>query len=544
MAASHSSTDPKPLYAGRLRLEDEAALANTRATKAFDQKTNQKVLVAIETKAQGQQLAKLSSASHAHLNPVVDVVEQDEDWLVISRDLEAVSLSKRIAETGKKQPVDAVRMALRIADAISHLHELGLTHGRVHPDNVLVGLVDVVEPSLVFGSQCSEAYVRPERRKTAEPLDPRDDTWSATALLYFMLTGNTPPAEGLESTDSLESTPIDDPLLREVLLHGLAKSPEKRAKTPFALKRELARWFIAHAADEPISLATPSQKPPPLPASIAPVPRISMGTHALLTANSQAPQSLRSTPTQTPPKPVWLRSVPLAVGAAVVGITVAWGIALLRKGESTVILKDKVVPNANATASGPIDLAEVPVTGKEQQPGDATASCVRGYLRDGTLVKVPQLDSICKSSELPHGLGTLRQAFATTMGATAGNLPKFDTLGWYSVPTLAGLRLACCGDTPTPLKLPDLTDVCGDFAPAVEELARAIGSSQSSIDSMVRRFNEAAVCAAKSGRAAGISSAAPSPVSERAFRELFASTQPATDASASSSTAATAPRAP
>lgn len=540
MAESPTSTDPKPLVADRLRLENEGELGSARVTKAFDVKTQQKVWVTVEPKTRNSKLALLGSASQAHLNPIVEILERDSDYLVISRDLQAKTLTQRISEIGKKTAVDAVRMVLRIADALSHLHDLGVSHGRVHPDNVLVGLVDLIEPSLLFGSECPEVYLRPERRGVDIPTDPRDDAWATTALLYYMLTGTTPPVDGLDSPETLVLSGIDDPKLAEVLFHGLAKSPEDRSKTLFALKRELARWFIAHAADEPIPASVVSQKPPPLPISIAPVPRASVGAKELLRAASKRPNAAHVTHSKAPPtKRGWLRSLPFAIGAAVLGIAVAWGMSILRKGEATVIVKDKIVPSESAepAASGPIDLAEVPVTGKEQPGGDAASSCVKGYLREGTLVKVPQLDTICKSAELPQGLGTLRQAFVTSVSAAVGNLPRFDTLGWYAVPTLAGLRQACCGDNVDSLKLPDLGDACPDFAAAVDDLARAISSS-SPLDAPMRRFQEAAVCAARSGRAPGISAAAPSPVSERAFRELFTPT-PSTPADGGTATVAT-----
>jgi hypothetical protein len=533
MAESPTSTDPKPLYLDRLRLVDNGELASNRATKAFDPKTQQKVFVAVEPKTRNPKLTLLQSASHAHLNPIVEIIEGDIDFIVLSRELEALTLAQRIAEIGKKSPVDAVRMVLRVADAISHLHELGVSHGRIHPDNVFVGLIDLVEPCLVFGSQSPKVYLSPEHRTATDPVDTNDDTWATTALLYFMLTGAAPPEDGFDSLESIDTLLIRDVKLREVLFHGLAKSTDSRAKTLLSLKRELARWFIAHAAEESVPPGVVSQKPPPLPASIAPVPRASMGAKELLGSVSKNPEALRGTPSRAPAKPVWLRSLPLAIGAAVLGIGVAWGLSILRKGEATVIVKDKIVANSatGATAEGPIDLAEVPVTGKEQeqQAGDATASCVKGYLREGTLVKVPQLDTICTSGELPHVLGTLRQSFATSVGANIPNLPRFDTLGWYAVPALAGLRQSCCGDNVTPLKLPDLGDDCRDFAPAVDELARAISGS-SPLDSAILKFQEAAVCAAKTGRAPGIAPAAPSPVSERAFRELFTTTNATPDA--------------
>jgi hypothetical protein len=434
-------------------------------------------------------------------------------------------------------------MALRVAEALCQLHERELYHGRVHPKNVLVGLVDFVEPSLLFGTKCQGAFLRPERKSATDALEPQDDVWDTTALLYDMLTGSAPPAEGFASVEELDSLSLDDTVLRDALFHGLAKEPQQRTQTLNAVKRELARWFIAHAADEPLSLETVSHQPPPLPPSVAPQRR---GPRESLTPEPKRASLTPRHSTTAPANATWRRSVPMAVGAAILGITVAWGLSAFRKSEATVVVKDRVVtshPILPPKASSPIDLAEIPVTGKEQPTGDATASCVRGYLREGTLVKIPQLDPLCKSDGLTVELGTLRRAFATSVGASTSGLPRFDTLGWYALPTLAALRNACCGESVAALELPDVSTDCSDFTPALTELARAVSGGKP-LDAPIRRFDDAARCAAKSGRAPGVSPIPPSPLAERAFRDLFNVTTPPVVPSASNSALSDSANAP
>jgi hypothetical protein len=547
MADLHESLDTNPLLAGRLRVAEPSLLESKGAATGFDETTHCRVVIAEATAKELEHPERFGEPAHAHLCPIVARVEDGGRWLIVSRDLlsqtpGARRLVEHVRDHGGQHAVEAVRTTLRVADALSTLHDLGQIHGRVHPENVILGLAEDINPSLVFGSRSPEEYMKPERRGGGNAPDAGDDTWATTALLYFMLTGNVPPQHGLGSLSDFEGTPIDDPLLREVLLHGLARDPERRAKTLFALKRELARWFIAHAADEPLPEgATVSHKPPPLPPSLAPHPQIaSIRTGALMGAERIAGElrsnpSLRTATSVRPAKPVWLRSLPLSVGAAVLGIGVAWGLSFLRKGEQTVVIQGRAVAGptpAAPSAPEPIALAEVPVTGKEQQTGDATGSCARGYLREGTLVKAPELDRICKAPELPQALGILRQAFVSSTGVAPATAPRFDSLAWYALPTVFGLRQACCGENPVPLNLPDLGGSCPDFATTIDELAHAIAASQP-LEAGLRKFETAAQCAAKTGRAIGISAGPPSPVSERAFRELFASVgSPAESASA------------
>jgi hypothetical protein len=564
MADLHEPLETNPILAGRLRIAEPSRLETRGATTALDEATGTRVIVARASKLELKEPERFGEPTHAHLCPILARLDEGDHWLVVSVDLRtrtpgASLLLDHVRAHGGQNAVEAVRTTLRIADALSTLHDLGQIHGRVHPENVIVGLPEDVNPCLVFGSPSPKEYMRPEHREVGSAPDPGDDTWATTALLYFVLTGSAPPAAGLGSLADLEGTKIDDPLLCEVLLHGLARDPDRRATTLFGLKRELARWFIAHAADERLPESTTvSHKPPPLPPSMAPHPRgASVRTGALIGAERIAGElrsnpslrtatSVRAATSLRPAKPVWLRSVPLSVGAAVLGICVAWGISFLRKGEQTIVVQGRVVEQptpSSAPSAEPIALAEVPVTGKEQQTGDAAGSCARGYLRDGTLGKSPELDRICKAPELPQALGLLRQAFVSSAGFAPPSASRFDSLAWYSLPTLFGLRQACCGENLVTLKLPDLGGSCPEFATSIDELARAISASQS-LEPGIRKFAAAALCASKTGRAVGISAAPPSPVSERAFRELFVAASGAAESGSAHPQADTAPSNP
>lgn len=524
MVETSDNQPSKGLYAGRLRDLDESRLMDQGFAEALDVTTGKIVLVGLEKKSANPTLAPLSSIEHAHLAEVVAIVDHADSWVVLTCAPKGTTLRARLADIGRKHAVDAVRTALRVADVLSHLHEAGITHGRVNPDNVRLALDIGVEPALVYGARSAPEYLRPERESPDVAFDARDDTWATTALLYFMLIGVPPPTSGLTSLSSLEGLGIDDPLLCEVLVHGLSSHENKRSKDLSSLKRELARWFIAHAADEPMPASLASHKPPPLPASVIPkithsgVP-VSAGATSAIPRNQ--PLSLEES------RRGWLRSLPFAVGAAVVGIGLAWGVARLSRSNTTVLrITDPSVSTAPGIPSGPIDLAEVPVTGegegKEQAAGDPTASCAKGYLREGTLTKLAQLDPICRESELPRLLGALRSAVTSVTGASGPVPPgnsRFDALGWYALPLLSGLRKACCTD-PSALQLPDLGGKCQDFAAALDELARTASTTQQ-FDAVIGRYTLAARCAAETGKASGISPAAPGLPSERAFRDLF-----------------------
>jgi hypothetical protein len=519
--------DAPPLYAGRLRDLDVHRLEADGFSESFDVLAGKTVLVAAEPKARNPGLAQLATVEHAHLARVIAVVENDDRWLVITDAPAGVRLSARLHEIGRKHAVDAVRTALRVADALGHVHDAGVIHGRVNPDNILLDLEHAVEPALVYGKPSPPEFTRPERRTELDAAAPdaRDDTWAATAILYFMLTGSPPPSNGVASVTELEGLQIDDALLCQVLAHGLARDESDRAKNLTALRRELARWFVAHAADEPVPVGNVSHKPPPLPPSVSPSPR-----RSLLPRRSTPVAPVASArPVARDGRGGWLRSLPIAIGAAVLGIAAAWGVSrAMKTNPPNVSVRVKPSPlaaassNSAASASaGPIDLAEVPVTGKEQDQaaGDPTATCAKGYLREGTLTKAAQLDSFCRETELPKALGTLRGAFASSSGTVAANTSRFDSLGWFTLPLLGALRQACCTEAAT-IKLPDFGDACPDFGKTLEQLTHLAATTQQ-FDRAVEAYSEATKCAVRTGRGSGIASAPASPVAERAFRDAF-----------------------
>ena len=259
---------------------------------AVDTESQLPVVVLEVSAAVAKLLAKGKSLGHAHLANVLDVLEYEGKQLVISERLRGETLSHRLAEIGRKLPVDAVRSALRVADALSCLHEASGAHGTVHPSNVVLTPEGRDGPILVFQplTRGDAAFRQPEWEPGDSPSEP-DDSWGAGALLFLMLVGKPPARAGYESESALADAGVFDPVLRVALYHALARDLGVRSHDLRPLKRELARWFVEHAGEEPIAPGPHSTQPPPLPPSIRP---------SQLPRASQAPR--RSLAGPPPPK--------------------------------------------------------------------------------------------------------------------------------------------------------------------------------------------------------------------------------------------------
>src|SRR5690606_17580946 len=76
-----------------------------------------------------------------------------------------------------------------------------------------------------------------------------------------------PPTDGFNTETELEQWPVADPALRSALLRSLHADPGQRNHGLRPLKRDLARWFVEHAGEEPLAQHNMSSAPPPLPES-------------------------------------------------------------------------------------------------------------------------------------------------------------------------------------------------------------------------------------------------------------------------------------
>jgi hypothetical protein len=439
-------------------------------------------------------IGRAKGVKHMHLAPVLDVLDvQDEKYVVVER-LPGLTLAERLEDIGKKEPVDAVRYALRIADALSSLHEAGACHGSLHPRGILIQ-VEGHAPPLVGYFPSTDTSFRSAERGNEDPPTEADDSWAAAALLHEMLLGKIAPREGYTTEAELEQAGVVDPALTAALAHALHKDPEQRSRDVRQLKRELARWFVEHAGEEPAAPGPHSTSPPPLPAS----QRTLEGT----TSNA-APRSTR--PSSPPPKAAVRRIVPLAVGGIVIGLLGGWAWSHLRPKPPTIVETTKVsmVPAAAAASDKPIDLGEVPVTGESEKAVAATdklSSCVMGYLPKNTFGSAPDFSGFCDQTDPRAGADNLRVAIvgsAPKSGITTDAQKLFARMGWYDMAAFAVVRAGCCPDA-KPLELPEPGKACDNMAQALSSVGQEVVANHPAEESL-KKFTAAIHCELNLGR--------------------------------------------
>ncbi len=330
-----------------------------------------------------------------------------------------------------------MRTALRIADALSSIHEAGGVHGWVNPRAVIVEPAVGEQPILAFypAAESGELHT-PERAPEGAP-SIADDTWACAALLHWMLTGAPPPRSGYASTDEIDDAGVAEADLRTALLHTLTSNRPDRQSDLRPPRRELARWFVAHAGEEPIVPSVHPAAPPPLPPSVRPSDR-----------PGPRPSGRPSAP------PIRKRRIGVfALAAIALGVVTGIALTFLRPTRVQVI----AVPEPAAPTASALELGEVPVTGEnESKLGTKLATCMAGYLPKDTFSKTPDVEWLCTETDPRIGADKLHSAVVAAGPRTGASdaMKIFSRIGWYSLPAFAVVRAGCCTDAP-PLALPE-----------------------------------------------------------------------------------------
>ncbi|HMJ11862.1 MAG TPA: hypothetical protein VK524_10640, partial [Polyangiaceae bacterium] len=451
---------PGLVLASRYRLETTSPEPGSGVFIGLDETSHKPVLAFEVESTTANMLLPACRVSHAHLARLFEVVKLSDERgrsAAVAERVNGQSLGDLLAEIGKKAHVDAVRSALRVADALSTLHAAGGAHGGISEHTVIVQPRDHAAPMLAFGprNSLSSPYRRPSDTEAASEAD---DSWATAALLYHMLTGHLPPREGIETTDDLDLTELDDPALCEALAHGLARDEERRSTDLRQLKRELARWFVDHAREEAVPVPTRTSQPPPLPPGMASTPPPPTSIHSALAVPALTSSTAR--PVRKPSR----RLSMLAGGGILLGVAAAWALSVVRNRPRVEIVEVNSKA-AQAGVSKKIDLSDVPVTGEtEVATGDKLATCVAGYLPKGTFAKPPSMAPLCEETDPRAGGSKLRTAVVA--GARPGAPPTdamklVSRLGWYEMATFAVIRSGCCPDA-KPLSLPEPSKGCSN----------------------------------------------------------------------------------
>jgi hypothetical protein len=204
-----------------------------------------------------------------------DLVRHGNTYVLVLEDFGAVSLAEYLG--GRPLAIeDFLRIGGELTEAVRQLHERGLIHKDIKPQNILIGpggapvkLIDLGVSSLLESErhhltavprlEGTLTHMAPEQTgRINRAVDQRADLYSLGVCFYQLLTGQLPFA----STEPLElihkhlaRAPEPPSRLRPglpqvfdaIVLRLLAKTPEERFRSAAAVGAALAQCHLAHA---------------------------------------------------------------------------------------------------------------------------------------------------------------------------------------------------------------------------------------------------------------------------------------------------------
>ncbi len=182
-------------------------LNRTVALKIFSPKEKDREIFVERLKREGKLMAQLK---HPNVLAIHDaaVMEDGTPYLVLEY-IKGEDLQQKLHNEFTLNQRTAVRIAIKVCEALSAVHQLGIIHRDIKPANVLLGSNGSVKVTdfgiskdtrdkeqntslTMTGTMVGTAdYMSPEQTRN-ETLSPRSDLYSVGVLLYEMLMGVTP----------------------------------------------------------------------------------------------------------------------------------------------------------------------------------------------------------------------------------------------------------------------------------------------------------------------------------------------------------------
>ncbi len=218
---------------------------------------------------------------------------------------------------------DALHIAGRLADALSHAHENGIVHRDIKPGNVMIlkkgepkimdfGVAKLDSSKLTSQGDVlgSPGYMAPEQALEAR-VDPRSDIFSLGTVLYEALTGKRAFGKGTFSEilmrlayeqPAAPSRVNGDipPSVDDIVAHAMAKNPDQRYGNADQLVEDiedaLAERPLRHTARgaeraSPGPASVPAPAMAPLRTPTASVPAVRVASAATPAATTSEPES-------------------------------------------------------------------------------------------------------------------------------------------------------------------------------------------------------------------------------------------------------------
>lgn len=176
---------------------------------------------------------------------VFDSFPENNTGYVVMEWLEGVSALDAVNKQGKKDFKETINMMYPILEALAILHNSGMIHGNISPENIWitndgVKLIDfnfeIQSTADVKKTVVSKGFSPVESYRSNGKLGPWTDIYAICATLYFMLTAKRPVEsvqreDGVQLQEITKYAPNIPPFCVNALMNGLNVDPRDRIQS-------------------------------------------------------------------------------------------------------------------------------------------------------------------------------------------------------------------------------------------------------------------------------------------------------------------------
>lgn len=200
----------------------------------------------------------LKRLHHPNLPDIVDIIENEETFLLVMDYIEGRQLESIVQEYGPQKEETVVNLGKQLCDVLSYLHSQNppIIYRDMKPANVMVQkdgkvvLIDFgtarefkesqAEDTLCLGT-CG--YAAPEQYKGQGQSDIRTDIYCLGVTLYYLLTGHNPICKPYEIYPIRYWNTNLSSGLEMIILKCTRKNPSKRYQSCEELQQELSHYY-------------------------------------------------------------------------------------------------------------------------------------------------------------------------------------------------------------------------------------------------------------------------------------------------------------
>jgi serine/threonine-protein kinase len=185
----------------------------------------------------------LKKLRHKHLPSIVDVIENDEAFLIVMDYIEGKSLADILAENGAQPQEYVIEWAKQLCDVLGYLHSRtpAIIYRDVKPANIMVkpdGTITLIDfgtareykEKNIADTTClgTAGYAAPEQFGGIGQTDARTDVYCLGATLYHLVTGCNPSEPPYEIRPIREKNPALSSGLETIICKCTKRNPDDR----------------------------------------------------------------------------------------------------------------------------------------------------------------------------------------------------------------------------------------------------------------------------------------------------------------------------